>query len=60
MRASVIVNHDPEQVERPEYTTPLRAINDIQHWSNERRLHHGQARRSHCQHRLAAERGHDE
>jgi hypothetical protein len=38
-------------------TTPLRAISDIQHWSNWRRLHQGQARRSHYQHRLATERG---
>jgi SRSO17 transposase len=38
-------------------TTPLRAISDIQHWSNWRRLHQGHARRSHYQHRLATERG---
>jgi hypothetical protein len=36
-------------------TTPLRAISDIQHWSNWRRLHQGHARRSHYQHRLATE-----
>jgi SRSO17 transposase len=36
---------------------PLRAINDIQHWSNWRRHHQGQARHSHYQHRLATERG---
>jgi SRSO17 transposase len=36
-------------------TTPVRAISDIQHWSNWRRLHQGQARRSHYQHRLATE-----
>jgi hypothetical protein len=35
--------------------TPLRVISDIQHWSNWRRLHQGQARRSHYQHRLATE-----
>jgi SRSO17 transposase len=38
-------------------TTPLRAISDIQHWSNWRRLHQGHARRSHYQHRLATELG---
>jgi hypothetical protein len=37
--------------------TPLRAISDIQHWSNWRRRHQGQARQSHYQHRLATERG---
>jgi SRSO17 transposase len=37
--------------------TQLRAISDIQHWSNWRRRHQGQARRSHYQHRLATERG---
>jgi len=35
-------------------TAPLRATN-IQHWSNWRRHHQGRARRSHYQHRLAAE-----
>ena len=34
---------------------PLRAISDLQHWSNWRRLHQGQARRSHYQRRLATE-----
>ena len=34
---------------------PLRAIGDIQHWSNWRHLHQGQARHSHYQRRLAAE-----
>jgi SRSO17 transposase len=36
-------------------TTPLRAISDIQHWSNWRRRHQGHARQCHYQHRLAAE-----
>jgi hypothetical protein len=36
-------------------TAPLHAISNIQHWSNWRRLHQGRARRSHYQHRLAAE-----
>jgi SRSO17 transposase len=38
-------------------TTPLRALSDIQHWSNWRRHHQGQARRSHYQHRLATDHG---
>jgi len=38
------------------FTTPKRATSGIQHWSNWRRLHQGQARRSHYQHRLATER----
>ena len=46
-------------------TTPLRArmtsqlcpISDIQRWSSWRRLHQGQARRSHYQHRLTTELG---
>lgn len=42
---------------RAPLTTPLRAISDIQHWSNWRRLHQGRARRSHYQHRLATELG---
>jgi hypothetical protein len=42
---------------RARLATPLRVISDIQHWSNWRRLHQGQARRSHYQHRLATERG---
>jgi SRSO17 transposase len=37
--------------------TPLRAITGTQHWSNWRRLHQGQARRSHYQHRLATDLG---
>jgi SRSO17 transposase len=40
---------------QPWLVTPLRAISDIQHWSNWRRLHQGRARRSHYQRRLAAE-----
>jgi SRSO17 transposase len=36
-------------------TTPLRAISGIQQWSTWRRLHQGQARRSHYQRRLATE-----
>jgi SRSO17 transposase len=35
--------------------TPLPAISDIQHWSNWRRHHQGQARQSHYQHRLGTE-----
>ena len=42
---------------RPQLTTPLRTIRDIQHWSSWRRHHQGQARRSHYQHRLATELG---
>jgi SRSO17 transposase len=42
---------------RARLATPLRTISDIQHWSSWRRLHQGQARRSHYQHRLATERG---
>jgi hypothetical protein len=42
---------------RARLTTQLRAISDIQHWSNWRRFHQGQARRSHYQQRLATERG---
>src|SRR5262245_28961301 len=38
-------------------TPQLRAISGIQHWSSWRRLHQGQARRSHYQHRLATELG---
>jgi SRSO17 transposase len=41
---------------QPWLATPRRANNDIQHWSNWRRLHQGRARRSHYQHRLATER----
>jgi SRSO17 transposase len=37
--------------------TPPRAISDITHWSTWRRLHQGQARRSHYQHRLTTELG---
>jgi hypothetical protein len=45
--------------------TPLRAqmtiaqppANDMQHWSNWRRLHQGQARRSHYQRRLTTDLG---
>jgi SRSO17 transposase len=36
-------------------TTPLRATSGIQQWSTWRRLHQGQARRSHYQRRLATE-----
>jgi hypothetical protein len=32
---------------RAQMRTQLRAISDIQHWSSWRRLHQGQARRSH-------------
>jgi SRSO17 transposase len=42
---------------RAQMRTQPRAISNIQHWSNWRRLHQGQARRSHYQHRLATERG---
>ena len=42
---------------RGRLATELRAISDIQHWSNWRRHHQGQARHSHYQHRLATERG---
>jgi SRSO17 transposase len=42
---------------RAQLATPLRSISDIQHWSNWRRRHQGQARRSHYQHRLATELG---
>jgi SRSO17 transposase len=38
---------------RAQLTTPLRAISDIQYWSNWRRRHQGHARQSHYQHRLA-------
>jgi hypothetical protein len=38
-------------------TTHLRATSYIQHWSNWRRLHQGQARHSHYQRRLAADLG---
>jgi SRSO17 transposase len=34
-----------------------RAVSDIQHWSGWRRLHQGQARQSHYQHRLTIEFG---
>ena len=40
---------------RSRMTTPLRALSDIQHWSNWRRIHQGQARHSHYQRRLATE-----
>jgi hypothetical protein len=40
---------------RNRLTVPARAISDIQHWSNWRRLHQGHARRSHYQRRLATE-----
>jgi hypothetical protein len=42
---------------RTRLAIPLRAISDIQHWSSWRRLHQGQARRSHYRHRLATELG---
>ena len=42
---------------RAQLITPARAISNIQHWSNWRRHHQGQARRSHYQHRLATELG---
>ncbi len=42
---------------RTQPAMPLRAIKDIQHWSNWRRYHQGQARRSHYQRRLATELG---
>ena len=42
---------------RSRMTTPLRALSDIQHWSNWRRIHQGQARHSHYQHRLTTEPG---
>jgi SRSO17 transposase len=42
---------------RARLATPARAISDIQHWSNWRRHHQGQARRSHYQHRLTTELG---
>jgi len=38
----------------------LRAISSIKHWSNWRRLHQSHARRSHYQHRLATDLGHNE
>jgi len=37
--------------------TQLRAISDIQRWSNWRRLHQGDARRSHYQRRLTTDLG---
>ena len=40
---------------QPRLATPLRAISDIQRWSNWRRHHQGRARRSHYQRRLATE-----
>ena len=40
---------------RAQLATPLRAVSDIQHWSNWRRHHQGQARQSHYQRRLATE-----
>jgi hypothetical protein len=40
---------------RDRHAVPARAISDIQHWSSWRRLHQGQARRSHYQRRLATE-----
>ena len=42
---------------RARLATPPRAISDIQHWSNWRRHHQGQARRSHYQRRLATDLG---
>jgi SRSO17 transposase len=42
---------------RARLATPARAISDVQHWSNWRRHHQGQARRSHYQHRLTTELG---
>ena len=42
---------------RAELTPPLRAVSGIQHWSNWRRLHQGQARRAHYQRRLTADLG---
>ncbi len=54
---------DPPPVQRPGHhplraldDTPLRAITGIQHWSSWR-LHQGQARHSHYQHRLTTEPG---
>jgi SRSO17 transposase len=40
---------------RAQTTTQMRTLSDIQHWSNWRRYHQGQARRSHYQRRLATE-----
>jgi SRSO17 transposase len=42
---------------RDRLATPARAISHIQHWSSWRRLHQGQARRSHYQRRFATELG---
>ena len=42
---------------RAQLTTQLHAISHAQHWSNWRRRHQGQARRSHYQHRLTTELG---
>jgi hypothetical protein len=40
---------------RAQMTPRLRALSDIQHWSNWRRRHQGRARHSHYQRRLATE-----
>lgn len=42
---------------RARLATRAQALSDIQHWSNWRRCHQGQARHSHYQHRLATELG---
>jgi SRSO17 transposase len=42
---------------RARLTTPARAIAQAQHWSQWRRLHQGQSRRSHYQRRLTTELG---
>jgi hypothetical protein len=42
---------------RAQTTSQPRAISDIQHWSDWRRLHQGQARRSHYQRRLGTDLG---
>jgi hypothetical protein len=42
---------------RAQLATSARVVSDIRHWSNWRRHHQGQARRSHYQHRLATELG---
>jgi hypothetical protein len=42
---------------RTHMTAQLRATNDTEHWSNWRRLHQGQARHSHYQHRLTTDLG---
>jgi SRSO17 transposase len=42
---------------RSQVTNQRSATGNVQHWSNWRRAHQGQARRSHYQHRLATELG---